>query len=455
MRKRLAALCAAFLLCGLTACGESAPAEDATATTLTTTTTTAPESPVRAPLRLVATSPFSDGIAFVRYLDAEGMEQSAAINTAGDILFTPVEGMEASYYQNGICVVGDCIYDKSGTLIASPELSGYDALITGNCGGYVLAKKLITVNDVEDLEVSTTTTTTTTTATTTTTTTATTTTTTAPEDTLPTAPTAPLIPSGMALSIGVLNNKGEWAHPLDTDHPIALAAAAAGATELHIDVVNADVVRVRVGTAEPQYYRFSDGTLAANYDHYQSFLQEEESGIYQVAADGSKKLIIKDVVSDYSFKDAFIGRTTEIGEDDEVITRIKLYDYTGKALADLTDYPSLDGKYYFVNDRLLILVDDGTGNRYLALLNKDGKPAIESVPLNLRDVLYAPDEAGFVVESHTADGVVSYRHYDYVGNVVDFTDVATFSGFSEGLAAVVLTDGTVCYINRMAEIVIQ
>ena len=161
------------------------------------------------------------------------------------------------------------------------------------------------------------------------------------------------------------------------------------------------------------------------------------------------------MISDYSFKDAFIGHTTEVGEDDEVVTRIKFYDYKGKVLADLTDYPSPDGKYYFVNDRLLILVDDGTGNRYLALLNKDGKPAIESVPLNLRDVLYAPDDAGFVVESHTSDGVVSYRHYDYVGNVIDFTDVATFSGFSEGLAAVTLTDGTLCYINRMAEIVIQ
>ena len=60
-----------------------------------------------------------------------------------------------------------------------------------------------------------------------------------------------------------------------------------------------------------------------------------------------------------------------------------------------------------------------------------------------------------MIASYTAEGAVSYRHYDYIGNATDYTDVATFNGFAEGLAAVTLTDGTVCYINHMAEIVIR
>ena len=141
MRKFLAVLSAALLLFSLSACGkEEAPAADTGATNTTTTTTNA-EAPLKEPLNLTFATPFSDGIAFVR-VAAAGKEKAVAINTAGDILFDLPEGMENSRYQNGICVVGNLIYDKSGAVIASPELSGYDTLMTDNCGGFVLAKKV-------------------------------------------------------------------------------------------------------------------------------------------------------------------------------------------------------------------------------------------------------------------------------------------------------------------------
>ena len=75
------------------------------------------------------------------------------------------------------------------------------------------------------------------------------------------------------------------------------------------------------------------------------------------------------------------------------------------------------------NGLSVLVVDDGSGNRQLALLQKDGKPIMEPVPLNLRDVVYPPDETGCVIAGYTADGVVSYRHYDYAGNVSLYTDV--------------------------------
>lgn len=448
MRKCMAILCVAFLLLCLTACGEQNDT-DTTATTTTTEniTTTTTEEPAKAPLNLTYAAPFSDGVALVRYTDDSGAEQAAAINTAGDILFALPEGMpDTARYQNGICVVGNLIYDKTGTVIASPEISGYDSLMTDNCGGYVLAKKVTPLTLPAPAPETVTTTTTAASDTTTGSNTDATTTTTN---------NVPVV-SAVDLYIGVLNNKGEWEHPLATDHPIAAAITTAAQPAENFTRIADDVLQVYVDTAaQPQYYHFSTNTLTPNYDHYESFnYQDEDTGIYQVAEDGSKSLVIKEVISDYSFKDVFIGRTTTVNEEGETVTHIKLYDYKGKALADLTAYPT-NGKYYFIADRLLIQTDDGAGNRNLVLLDKSGKEIIAPVPLSLRDMVYAPDEAGFVIESHTSDGAVSYRHYDYIGNATDYTDVTAFSGFSEGLAAVTLSDGTLCYINHMAEIVIR
>ena len=463
MRKITAILCGTLLLLSLTACGRDVdPADTATADTATAATdgtTTTAETAIKAPLNLTYASSFSDGIAFVRYT-ADGTEKAAAINTAGDVLFDLPEGMENSHYKNGICLVGDLVYDKSGTVIASPETHGYDSLMTENCGGYVLAKKVAPVTQPAPAPAPEAATTTTAAASTTAAATM------ADESTtdMTAAPTTPSVDipvtNSVTLSVGVLHNKGEWEQPLSPDHPIAVAMTTAAQPAENFTYVTTDVLQVYVDTAaEPQYYHFSTNALTPNYDHYESInYQDEDTGIYQVAADGSKKLVIKDVVSDYSFKDVFVGRTTVLPAEDageqEPQTLIKLYDYTGKALADLTDYPT-DGKYFFIADRLLIQTDDGMGNRKLVLLSKDGKEIIEAVPLNLRDTVYAPDEAGFVIAGYTAEGAVSYRHYDYIGNATDYTDVASFNGFSEGLAAVTLTDGTVCYINHMAEIVIR
>lgn len=459
MRKYAAILCAVAMLCGLCACkkadkpADTKPTATTTATTTTTTTTVAVG--VKAPLNLTYTSPFSDGVALVRYIDADGVEWTAAINTAGAPLFhlpatVPYEG---DGYRNGIRVVGDIIYDKSGAVLASPELSGYDSLMTGNCGGYVLAKKVSPITLPAPAPENTTTTAPATTTTAADTADTAGTQTTAPTGVIPDLP----VTSAVSLSIGVLNNKGEWVHPLSTDHPIAQAITHAAQPAENLTYLTEDVLMVFVDTAATaKYYSFKNNTLSDNYAHYESInYQDEETGIYQIAADGTKKMVIADVVSDYFFKDAFIGRTTTTNEAGEVSTLVKLYDYTGKVLADLTDYPLWGNRYYYIYDRLIIPIDDGSGNRQLVILNKDGTAACDPVVLGLRDTFYPPDETGVVVESHTAEGTVSYCHYAWDGTATPYTDVATFSSFSEGLAAVTLTDGTLCYINHKAEIVIR
>lgn len=448
MRQYAAILCAVALTAGLCACGKADKPTDAKPSTTTTaaiTTTTAQEG-VKAPLHLTYASPFSDGVALVRYRADDGAEQAAAINAAGDILFDLPEDvpLDGEGYKNGIRVANNVIYDKTGAVIASPELSGYDLLMTGNCGGYVLAKKVVTeelpapapenfVNFASDS-----------------------TTASAPEGTTTTTGFAvPIIKN--TLQVGVLNNKGEWVHPLSEEHPIALAIAASAQPAENLTVITDDVLMVHVDlSASPQYYSFKANALTPNYEHYESInYQDEDTGIYRIAADGSKKMVIKDVVSDYFFKDAFIGRTTVLSEAGEAETLVKLYDYNGKVLADLTDYPLWGNRYYYVYDRMVVPIDDGSGSRQLVILNKDGTDACDPVVLGLRDTFLTPTEIGVMVESHTAEGEVSYCHYGWDGTATPYTDVASVAAFSEGLAVATLADGTLCYINHLAEIVIR
>lgn len=457
MRKYAAILCAVAMLSGLCACKKAdTPADTKPTATVTTTTTTISsmtlDEGVKAPLNLTYASAFSDGVALVRYIDTDGVEWSAAINTAGNILFhIPADvSLEGEGYKNGIRVVGNVVYDKNGAIIASPEISGYDSLMTGNCGGYLLAKKVTPVAQPAPAPENATVTAPPTTATTATDIATVGTTATGQTNQVP-------VTSAVTLSIGVLNNKGEWVHPLSADHPIAQAITTAAQPAENLTYLTGDVLMVYVDLASaPQYYSFTANTLTPDYAHYESInYQDEDTGIYQIAADGTQKLVIENVVSDYFFKDAFIGRTTAENDAGELEMLVKLYDYTGKVLADLTDYPLWGNQYYFIYDRLIIPIDDGTGNRQLVVLNKDGTEACPPIVLGLRDTFQRPDETGVVVESHTADGAVSYCHYAWDGTPTPYTDVTAFTGFSEGLAAVTLTDGTLCYINHKAEIVVR
>lgn len=452
MRKYAAILCTAALLSGLCSCKKADKPADTEPIVTTTTTTATAEEGDKALLNLTYASPFSDGVALVRYTAADGTEQAAAINTDGDILFELSEDIppDGEGYKNGILVVGNVIYDKTGAVIASPEMSGYDVLLTGNCGGYVLAKKVASVTLPAPAPESVTTTTAAASATT-------------AADTVGTDTTATggfvefPVTNAVTLSIGVLNNKGEWEYPLSADHPIAQAITAAAQPTENITVLTDDVLMVYVDMAStPQYYSFSTNALTPNYVHYESVHYEDEgTGIYQIAADGSQKRMVEDVVGDYFFKDAFIGRTTVETEEGEIQTLIKLYDYSGKALADLTAYPLWGNRYYLVDDHVVVPMDDGSGSRQLVILKKDGTAACDPVALGLRDTFFSPDEMGIVVESTTAEGAVSYCHYGWDGIVTPYTDVVGLTAFNDGLAAATFADGTVCYINHKAEIVIR
>lgn len=467
MRKCAAILCAVLMTVSACACGkDKAPTtKKTTYTTKTTDTTTAPsidytEEPGKTPLNLTYATSFSDGVALVRYRDGDGAEHGAAINTAGDVLFEMPEDMpfEGEGYKNGVRVVGDVMYDKTGAVIASPELSGYESLMTGNCGGYVLAKMAVSTvlptPEMPTVSESTTSTTATAAASESADSTAST-----------TAPTEeqPVAPAPVTVSIGVLNNKGEWVHPLSTDHPIAQALAAAAQSAATFTYVTEDVLRVSVeGVGAPRYYHFSTNTLTADYVHYVSFEQqgEEHAGIYRMAEDGSKELVLKNIIGDYFFEDAFIGRSvipTYTATMGTIVGPTTLYDYEGNELMDLSAYPLSGPLAFYYNGYLTLPTTDELGSRLLVVLDAQGQPVSDPLVLGMRDVYYAPDVSGFVVESYTADGAVTYRHYDYTGAVTEYADVTFFLGFHEGLAVATLRgdEERYYYINHRAEIVLR
>lgn len=429
MRKYVAVLCALAIAGSLCACKKADKATSAKPKTKPSASTPVTVEGENAPLNLTYTSPFLDGVALVSYLGSDGVEKSAAINTKGEILFHLPEDMplDGPGYQQGIRVVGNLIYDKTGKVIANPADTGYDALLTGNCNGYVLAKK----TDQPVLP--------------------------APEASGNPTETVPT-PTGTVL-VGVLNNKGEWVHEPSADHPVAKAMAAAKQPTEVFTYVTEDVLRVSVDAeSAPCYYHFKSNKLTADYVRYASGVDEEGgiSYVYRASTDGKREKIVKNMIGDYFFADAFIGRavTPPTALEESVIGGYKLYDYTGKVLMDVSAY-TFETSYY-IKGFLLLITTDEVGSRQVVLLDKNGQPVMEPMAMGMLDVCYPPDDSGFVLSTQGAEGM-SYTHYDYKGNATPYTGLKNLAGFSEGLALATLLENPdrFCYINQKGEIVIR
>lgn len=387
---------------------------------------------------------FSDGVAFVKYMDENENYKTAAIDTTGNILFEPDENFDlerATGYKNGIMVIDNLIYDKTGKIIASPEITGYDKLISKNCNGFVLAMKT--------------------------------------EESF----------SGDKHSLGVLNTKGEWEYPLSAENPIViefnkedddlanisvnqLSTAPKGAgvySDVFVtETINNTVLRINGDILSDFFYDITTNTLVnapeSDWVLYESRnYQGQDAGIYKYDLSGNRTLILKDIVGETFFENAFIGTTLTWNEDGYVEGGYKIYDYNGNVITDLSDYKFASnwsnngaGKYY-VNEHLLIPMDNGSGSKYLCLINKSGKTAFEPIKMVSGDDFYALDENGFVYKSVDENDYsnVKYKLYDYSGNITEYTDVAEFYGFNEGLALVKNTAGQYYYINIKGEKVIK
>lgn len=371
---------------------------------------------------------FSDGVAFIQYKNENDEHKSVAIDTTGKVLFELDDGFSIDKidgYQNGIMVVDNFFYDKTGTVIASPEISGYDELLTGNCYGYVLARKK--------------------------------------EESF----------SGDKYYLGVLNNKGKWEHPLSSDNPIVKEFEKEGCDvgELNVgslDYVGDTILEVDIGYFVQRYYNVVENKMTNGYIYYESrYYSGEPQGIYQYTLDGGKTLIVPNVTSSSLYDDMFIGSPTTGDENSYEVDESKtyLYDYTGKIIMDLSKYKNINAgsainhgqvngkeKLNYVNEHLLATVDNGTGGKYLALIKKDGTTAFEPIKMESGDDYYPLDKNGFVYKS---DNEGTYTFYDYSGQTTEYKDISEFYGFHDGLALVSNTARQYYYIDIDGNIVIK
>ncbi len=358
---------------------------------------------------------FSNGVAFIQYKDENDDYKTVAINVKGETLYE-CNDMSYTQYINEIMVVDNLVYNKKGEVIASPEKSGYDSLISDNINGLVMAVKK--------------------------------------EESF----------NGDVYKIGVLNNKGEWKHPLSEENPIIIKFKEKD-TELseHIvrgtpeDAVNKNVVEIDLGYFETLYYDIVKNKCYDGYVHYKSeYYQGQANGIYQYTLSGDKKLIMPNVQGDSMFNEVFLGRpTTDYDgyyEADE--SKQYLYDYSGNILMDLSQYKNINTTLdfdspdiNFVNEHLLVTVENGTGGLYLALIKKDGTTAFEPIKMDSSDKCYRLDENGFVLENYLEDGTQTFTAYSYNGDTTVYEDVTYFGGFNDGLALVKNSGGQCYYID--------
>ena len=377
-------------------------------------------------LNIISGTAFTDGVAFVQFKDEQGTYITAAIDLTGKVLFEMNDDflMEAYGYENGIMVIGDLVYDKKGEIIASPEISGYDELISQNCNGFVLAMKK--------------------------------------EESF----------SGDKHHIGVLNNQGAWEYPLSSENPIAraydeqIAEHGTQFSSLYIsEYISDTILEISFGviSAGKQYYNIATNELTKGYIHYESRnYQGEDAGIYEYDLSGDRTLVLKNISSETFFENAFIGTALTWNEYGYIEGGYKIYDYKGNVITDLSNYEfatrmsNYGSGVYYENEHLLIPMDNGSGSRYLCLITKKGTTAFEPIKMGSEDDFFELDEYGFVyvaVDENNYNNV-SYKLYDYSGNITEYTDLTNFYGFSEGLALVKNADGQYYYMNAKGEKVI-
>ena len=346
-------------------------------------------------------SSFSDGVAFIRLVDAEENRTRVAIDTAGNILFDIGEQMLFEMwgnngYQNGIWVYDNQIYDKTGTVIASPEMTGYDRLLTNSFHGFVLAMKK--------------------------------------EESF----------SGDKYLIGVLNNKGEWHYPLSENHPIATKCGSyLESSSYYAEHIVDSIWAIGSPGSTEGYYNLTTNEFTSNYVHYDYASLWGKKGIYRYDTDGNATMILKDFVGDYLFENSFIGQYTNGESWSDYYDDFMLYDFHGNVLLDLSPYNiETDDGYeaYFKNEHLLIPVDNETGAHYLCLLNKNGEQVIAPIRIESNSWYYALEDYGFVF-AIWENGTTTYSLCDYNGNITELGSFWTFNTFTDGLALVSTEDG--------------
>lgn len=342
---------------------------------------------------------FSEGIAFV---ELAGINSNViAINTSGEPIFEVSECVsidELSKFEKGIFVYENCIYDRYGEIIASPESLNYTEVVgfddenvnSSNKSGFVIVSKLKKSYQ------------------------------------------------GDKTLYGVINNKGKW--------EIELCEKGGWQYQQY------EYSWEEGGLIEYNKYYFSDYS-----DEPEQYFNPYQPAIFEQINE-RKNMVLVNYSAEYFFEDAFIGCDYEWNdyENNYLPIDYMLWDYTGKAIIDLNKYKdntisTVYNNPQYYNGHLLFTALNGTGSYYLFMLDKKGDFVFDPIELDTFDKYTNLDEEGFVLYKNS-----KWHAIDYSGKMTEYkNEFANINSFSEGLALAERHNGTSVYINNSGNIVID
>lgn len=307
---------------------------------------------------------FSEGIAFInRY--SEDLKTSSsvyqAIDSTGKVLFeVDVQDMWPKEHEfkvkNGVFIFNETIYDREGKIVASPEKTGYEFLVTDNTYEYILVGKI-----EQSFE-------------------------------------------GDMYHFGVLDTKGQWVHPLSKDNLLAKKLNDKNEELGAIKYLGNNTISV----GYEEYFNLKNNTLANNYVH----VFEEYGVLYKVDENGNENAVMENV--DYSSVNGNIefyrnkdGKTL-VFKDGELFADLSQHNFD-------IDFISITGE-----DKLLILSKNKSNALYIILINKDGTMAGEPARCEEGfSPTYDSIKNGYLFVKSGSYTHANAKYIDYTGKVTD------------------------------------
>ena len=337
------------------------------------------------------------------YLAPKNKIYGLAIDKDGNVLHM---GAFMSYYQNGLRMDGDVVYNTAGEKFISPEIQGYDEIVFDNLFGDLdpCDAGLFLVKKVETSF------------------------------------------SGNVIKYGVINAKGEWEVPLAEDHPIQNYAKTHELYRDEIDYLGNGIYALQTGMFDFVYYNAFTNQITKGYER----VEFDGNDLIKYNADGTSETLLSEC-------DASIGNNLILAG---VNGRFGLADFNGEVVRDFgSNYNiSTNSAWFYNNGYFLGAAYNPDGDMYCILIDPEGKLAFEPFEIGRNDAYILLD-----------DGIGYYNEngelylYDFKGNATkieeDYRTVLPDSyDFESGLmiADVYYGDTTsYCYINAKGEKVLD
>ena len=335
------------------------------------------------------------------YLTPVNKIYNLAIDKDGNILYFGHLG----YYEDGLYMSGDAVYNMAGEYFISPDIQGYDEIVFDN-----LFSDIVTPCDtglflVKKVETSF---------------------------------------SGNVTKYGVINEKGEWEMPLTTDHPILKYAETHELYNEDIDYCGNGIYQLQTDMFDFVYYNIVTNQITPGYDH----IEFDGNDLIKYNADGSEETLLSNCDASIENNLILAGVDGHFG----------LANLEGEIIRDFgNDYNIDTGMPWFYNNEYFLgAAYNPDGDMYCILIDPDGNLAFDPFQIDRDDAYILGDE-----------GITYYNNnefylYDLEGNATKIEGYRTVEAdsydFESGLAIAMVNlenDISYCYINAKGEKVLD